>query len=637
MPPGTSDLPTPPPPKGRLLGGIRLRLLALILVTQALMVWWTSDSEIARGIYLICYSLMMPTALYILLARLLRRWLPFEDRELLLGYIVLTATLPIVGFSLRFIITGAGYLVHFSETMPVWLPYAGLLEKLPHYPLLHDLTAIHNLYLGNAPVPWSAWAWLIAFWSAYMLLMAGLWICLAVVLRRIWIHQERLAFPVAMIPIQLLDPRNDIFRRPLFWLGFAIPAVLQSLLAINYLVPAVPAFQLKGYNVWPLLFQTRPWNAVPDLMVGFYPMAVGLAYFVPSNVSFSCWFFALASKLSFVVFAAMGFESLGVMGVFPYTQEQGVGAWLAFAGLIVWGARRQWRSAVHAVAAEEQRAVRRLAVLGGALMVACIGMMSMLGVSPLIAGGMVLVYVAYVLSGARVRAEAGNIWTFAPLITPFRVTSTVLGTTAMGPQGVLTGGTTDLVHVDIRAQSLPYLLEGLDIAEKTGIPWRTVALWVAIGSVTALALGWWRTLADTYAVGAATAKANQYPLIKAMINYRDLDNLAATGTEYHRGSVMAMVVGAAITLFLAWSRRVGILGLHPVGYVIANTITINAFIFCFFIAWAAKSLVLRFGGDKAYRKSVPFFVGVTLGDIVIQAAWALAGWVFDMPIYQFLT
>lgn len=74
------------------------------------MVWWVADSEIARSIYLICYSLMMPTALYLLFVRLLRRWLPFTREELLMGYIVLTATIPIIGFGgLRFLLPGRGF------------------------------------------------------------------------------------------------------------------------------------------------------------------------------------------------------------------------------------------------------------------------------------------------------------------------------------------------------------------------------------------------------------------------------------------------------------------------------------------------------------------------------------------------
>jgi Family of unknown function (DUF6785) len=112
-----------------------------------------------------------------------------------------------------------------------------------------------------------------------------------------------------VLPLQLTDPRDDLFRRPLFWLGFAVPAVLQSLLALHEWWPAVPAFQLKAFDVKPLLFTSPPWSAMPDLSIGFYPIAVGIAYFVPSSVSFSCWFFWLVTKLSSAAGAIYGLDT----------------------------------------------------------------------------------------------------------------------------------------------------------------------------------------------------------------------------------------------------------------------------------------------------------------------------------------
>src|SRR5579883_2311534 len=93
--------PTEPTPEGGRSARrmrVRPRVLLLILVTQTIFLWWTADSEIARSVYLVPYTLIIPAMLYLLISRLLQRWLPFERRELLLVYIVLTATMPIVGF-----------------------------------------------------------------------------------------------------------------------------------------------------------------------------------------------------------------------------------------------------------------------------------------------------------------------------------------------------------------------------------------------------------------------------------------------------------------------------------------------------------------------------------------------------------
>lgn len=620
------------------IAGIRPQLALLILLTQAVMVWWVADSEIARSIYLICYSLMMPTTLYLLLVRLLRRWLRFDQRELLMGYIVLTCTLPIVGFGgLRFILPGMGFFPYFSQTQPQWNSY---LPYLAHLPVLHDAEAIRALYRGQSGVPWQTWTVPILFWSLYLILLTGVWIGLAAILHRIWIRQERLTFPITVLPLQITDPQDDLLHRPLFWLGFSIPAVLQSLLALHDWYPAIPAIQLKVTYIKIPLFQSPPWNTFPDFPLGIYPMAVGLAYFVPSSISFSCWFFWLVTRLLYVVGSAFGLEVGDTAAArFPYKEEQAAGAWIAFALIVGWSARWHWQSLKRHLTPDELRTIRWLGLLALGCVLLCAGMMMLTGVPPLFALLIIGVYVAYVLSGARIRAEAGGQWTFAPATwTPHRVANAVLGTQNLPEGAIVTGGYFDLVHVDIRAQSLPYLMEGLKIADSIGLRWRTVLVWVAIGTVTALAVGWWSSLSNFYALGAATAKSNAYAMWKVQYGMQQMHALASTRVAWDRSGVLAVCIGGGFTLLLASLRmRLNAFPLHPVGYVMANTITMNAFFLTFLIAWAAKVLVQRFGGSKGYRRSLAFFVGVTLGDIVTQAGWALIGKLLDVPIYQFLT
>ena len=222
---------------------VRLRVIFLVLLAQFLLTGWAADSEIARGVYVLSYSLMMPTVLYLLIAGALSRWLGLKRHELLLGYIVLTATLPIVSFGgLHFIISGIGYLAHFSQTQPQWMRYQ---SYLPTLPVLHDPAAIRDFYEGHgAAVPWSAWIVPIAFWSAYLLLLAVIWLGLAAILHRVWIRQERLSFPITVLPLELTDPTERPFRRRGFWLGAAIPVVLQSLLALHEWYPTAPYLTL---------------------------------------------------------------------------------------------------------------------------------------------------------------------------------------------------------------------------------------------------------------------------------------------------------------------------------------------------------------------------------------------------------
>ncbi len=616
---------------------MRLRVLLLTLAAQAAFIWWVTDSEIVQSVYLICYSLMMPTTLYLLCGGAIQRLLRLERREFLLSYIVLTCTLPIIGFGgLRFLIPAMGWLSYYSTTQPQWMSYLPGLSSLP---VLHDAEAIRGLYKGGA-VPWQAWAIPIGFWSAVLLLLNGAWLGLAALIHRIWIHYERLTFPITTLPLEMTGAAHGPFRQPLFLLGAAIPIVLQSLLVLHDWYPAVPAMQLKVFDIRDALFTSSPWNSIPNLGISFYPMAIGLGYFMPSSISLSCLVFWVLIRLAYPIGSMAGIEAAGAGAArFPYPFEQGAGAWIAFALLALAGVRHHWSHLLQAAGPVERRSIHGL----GAMAVSCMALVAAMacgtGISPWIGIGSVVIYAANVLSGARVRAEAGGVWTFSPVTwTPGRITAEVFGGPHGGPRPMVAGAMFDLVYVDIRGQSLPFLMEALKVGETVGIRWRSVLLWVGLMSLTALAFGWWFSLQQFYSVGAATAKSNAYALVKVQIGMGEMQTMALRRAGFDYAGGVAMLFGAAATAALALlrTRFIGF-PLHPVGYVLCNTFTMNSFFVPTLIAWVAKTLVLRYGGQGLYHRSLAFFVGLTIGDIGIQTAWTIIGRAYNVPIYQFLS
>ena len=67
-----------------------------------------------------------------------------------------------------------------------------------------------------------------------------------------------------------------------------------------------------------------------------YPFAIGLGFFIPLDLSFSCWFFFWFWRLMRVVGAALGLRALPR---FPYMKEQASGGYIALCAIAIWASR----------------------------------------------------------------------------------------------------------------------------------------------------------------------------------------------------------------------------------------------------------------------------------------------------------
>ena len=74
--------------------------------------------------------------------------------------------------------------------------------------------------------------------------------------------------------------------------------------------------------------------------------------------------------------------------------------------------------------------------------------------------------------------------------------------------------------------------------------------------------------------------------------------------------------------------------LHPTGYALALSFAMEYFWLPVFIAWLVKFAVLRYGGVSFYRQTLPFFLGLILGDYTVGSIWSLIGCIFSIPTYR---
>jgi hypothetical protein len=95
---------------------------------------------------------------------------------------------------------------------------------------------------------------------------------------------------------------------------------------------------------------------------------------------------------------------------------------------------------------------------------------------------------------------------------------------------------------------------------------------------------------------------------------QDVPGLSAAGV----GMLIAIGLSAARQLLTGFP-------IHPLGYALSATNSME-YMWCpFLIAWGIKSLLVKYGGIRAYRAALPFFLCLILGDYVVPMLWGVFG------------
>jgi hypothetical protein len=516
-----------------------------------------------------------------------------------------------------------------------------------------DAAALRGFYRGGEPVPVAAWLPQMVTWCGFLALLALTALCLAAIVRRQWVDRERLTFPTVFLPLELVRDEGAFLSNRLLWLGAALPLLIGAFNNLNLNIPTVPRFDVRNQDLQPY-FPDPPWNAIGYTPVSFFPFVIGIAYLLSLEVVFSGWFFFLVTRVESVMGASMGLRegaAGGSQSVFPYLGHQGAGAFLAIAAISIWLARRYLAEVLRAAFGGEKRDTGgegresaldtneplpyRWAVIG--LIAGFLGLTLFA-----VAGGMrlwvavifYLLALAYWFSATRIRAETGNAWLFGPEVDANRLMTTTLGTAFYLP-GDLTvmAFLRSVSSFDLRCITMPHELDGFKLADGVGISPRRLVLPMALAIVIGSVVTFWIALAIWYQFGAL-AKTDPWRTLQGRAPFDTLANFLNTPAKPDHSGSLAVGAGLVITTALSFLRmRLTWWPFHPVGYALANTPTMASTWVPFLIAWLCKLFVLRYGGMRLYRRSLPFFLGLILGDFLNGGFWTLLGCFTQISVY----
>lgn len=508
---------------------------------------------------------------------------------------------------------------------------------LPKWLLVWDKEVLTGYFNGSRnlyePAILRAWLGPLAFWSNFIFAIGLSMMCASVILRRAWTEEVKLSFPIVRLPLVMTQPESEggFLRSRALWGGFAAAVLLSLVNGLHLWFPSLPDLQVRAR--W-IPFWNSPWHAMNPICQTYYPFAIGLGYLVPLDVSFSCWFFYLFAKLQAVVAVRMGYTA---GPYFPYLMEQGIGAWTAFGIALLYTSRRYLANVVR-IAFEPQKGEDanepmsyRAALIGLVVGLAVfIGFWRAAGMSAVWVVVVLTLYMLLAICITRVRAEAGGqhtVWDLEPL-NVFRL----FDSRVLGPNNLAAGAMSHWYWRLNRSHMMPSQMEAFKLAQEHRIDLRSLVAPMLAAIALATVAGMWACLHVFYKEGAL-AKCTGFAVWTNYESYNWLQNGLTNGFRSEPSRWIAVGSASVFTFGLAWLRsRFAWWPFHPLGYCIGP-----ALIWLwlpFLISWALKLVILRYGGLRMYRRSLPFFLGLVLGDYVAGATWSLIGLIWQVPAQQ---
>ena len=524
-------------------------------------------------------------------------------------------------------------------------------------------------------LPWSIWVRPMVMWGLLVSAVFLLLMCLAEWIRRKWIERENLAFPLVEIADGLIrhdsmletsvDARSPQPRRlafnGVFLAGFAAAFLWVSMEALGHYEFTSRVYDVS-FNVSANIFTSDPFRQMDKVFLVLSPIAIGIAFLVSLEVSFSVW--AVFFLYSFVVWIGRLSGSADVQAAYagygggsnyPFTTEQLLGAATCFAAVALYKTFRGGSAGAQPLQQHSPFVPRPLQVAGlivlPVVIFALFWHMGMHGWRGMLFLGIVSAFVmAQTIAAARVRAETGLYTQHVSYeFTKFPMVFGLTGLTGAKMYTVYISAA--FLPISLLFRSLPQHLENMELARRHRMGYRLIAVAGLAAFLVALTVGMLSFIIQAHYVGDRfwgmwTVYPGQGATPMGVANYpmwvSHFTGQESLGRYTHpMGARVAFVaVGFGVFALLAFLRgRFMRFPLHPLGYILLLFSVFFLYVSPYhkggegvlpdtswlwgsaLAAWAVKKLAIKYGGMNAYKRAKPFFIGLVVGAVVCVFAW----------------
>ncbi|HJN14079.1 MAG TPA: DUF6785 family protein [Armatimonadota bacterium] len=496
----------------------------------------------------------------------------------------------------------------------------------------------------GASVPWRDVLTPMAYWLPLLAALLLLCYALAAVFRKQWLDHEKLRYPLMQLPLELLpglgSEARPVYRRPTFWVGAAIPFVAATCGVIKHLIPSFPAIPVGhlGSLAWPSV-QFSP--HFPALRLNVNMLALGVGFFVPTDVLLSVWLSYVLIKIVEVgVLTRLGLD-IGPAGMFVW--GSGAAAWQSFGAFLVlmfgtvFSARKHlaayWRAAVAGADIGDGQLMSPragLLLLGGSLATMA-GWLSYSRMPVLVIALFVPLATLIYLYLARVICQSGVFYLVPPQVAQNPVIQ-ALGPRAIGRDGMLALGLSYSWHGDVQTVLSALAAEAVQVQRHGGISGRDMTRGVMLSVFLGLIVAPLSVLWLGYRHGAATWPTWVFRGWGPATYGQVLGQINTPGSFDPRPLIFTGIGALAMVGLTVLNHQFAWWPLHPLGLAAASSFTLYAVYLAFLIAWMVKIIILRWGGVKTYRSCVPFFIGLMVGHYGGRAVALTVGMIYETTL-----
>ena len=513
----------------------------------------------------------------------------------------------------------------------------------PHVPgwiAPRSQAAIRDFYEGmprDSSIPWGDWIESLSYWTIFLLALHLVSVCLMVMVRKQWVEEERLLYPMMHAPMEMVGRDAgragrraefaNVFRKPQMWVGFALPVLVGSLNALHNYYPFLPSASLS--------FALSAFRDTIHIPVAFSFSLTGFSYFIGRDLAAGIWVFYLLALIEQGIFNTLGIQSSEKLGWFsnpkaPYLTHQALGAMLMFALFTLWKARfhlqRVWGKAFQRwddVSDSSEIMSYKTAVRGMLLGLLVMGIWLHASGMPAVAVALLLVVALLIFFAlSRIVVEAGVALVRAPLIAPDFVMAS-LGTSRLGAAGL-----TSLAYAypwtgDIVTFPMASVANGLKMADVLIKGSKRALFWAfMLASFVTLLGAFWVMLYLSYNYGGINLNSWWWQTsCRFGLDY--ISQMIRSPSTTDAGGWFFTGLGASIMwVLMLVQQRVLWWPVHPLGLAMSGTVfTSGVMWFNVFLAWLIKGVVLKYGGGRLYRQTRFFFIGMILGAFVVSGSW----------------